>query len=675
MLNTANLRLLVAFTCLAASIAIAAPSRLSDDQMAARNRIARHGTLDENENQLRYSKTTDFGATWTLAQAGDLSTFAPTESSFPDFGAVVMANGELCYVITLATAATPGVYSLSGPAFTPVLVMAEGSNSFDRGYSSTPGHTDVSRAANGTLVCVIWGTNSSGESSLWASKSADNGATWATPWVLAAGAALGVDDAAEDGLFKMPDRCDNTWAWAQYQNTGAEGYDQYVVRFNHSTMAAGTVISLPEYSGHPYSYMFGGCKPIAYDAAANYLYLCFRNPDANGVSVYLSNDYGATFTSTANLILSTTRYPSMSVNPAAQYPWVVLGETVGSLQPGTPQCLFRAYDEGNYNGGAWTGLTQSFCTTLRDTNTTYYYALYIPHLWWWDANRGVMTSNTATNFLSGEVIETVRTTDGGATWVDFGTRVHYETDQINAGTMLVSELCGGENGVAYVALSGAPGVTDITPPTVTDMQLLTPATTLGPYVVKALYQDGNGIDTVTGPWVNWRPTVGGSDSYVTEDSVQYTVPGTLSGWYFFTIPDTATGGIQQGDSIFFYCDGYDVGGNYSNTETQIIIAGVEWLAVEEPMATQPTEFALHGNFPNPFNPETRIMFDLPANARIDLVVYNTLGQVVRVLANDKALGAGTHRVTFNANDLPSGIYLYRLSANGVSATRKMVLVK
>lgn len=88
----------------------------------------------------------------------------------------------------------------------------------------------------------------------------------------------------------------------------------------------------------------------------------------------------------------------------------------------------------------------------------------------------------------------------------------------------------------------------------------------------------------------------------------------------------------------------------------------------------PVEFALDQNYPNPFNPSTIISFDLPRASRVRLEVYNLLGQSVRVLA-DGRFGAGTHQVEFNADNLPSGIYFYRLSHDGESLTRKMILLK
>jgi hypothetical protein len=87
-----------------------------------------------------------------------------------------------------------------------------------------------------------------------------------------------------------------------------------------------------------------------------------------------------------------------------------------------------------------------------------------------------------------------------------------------------------------------------------------------------------------------------------------------------------------------------------------------------------TEYTLYQNYPNPFNPTTSIMFDLVESGTVTLTVYNPMGQQVALLVNG-SLNAGRHTVTFYASDLPSGMYLYHLEAQGFSATQKMLLMK
>jgi hypothetical protein len=88
----------------------------------------------------------------------------------------------------------------------------------------------------------------------------------------------------------------------------------------------------------------------------------------------------------------------------------------------------------------------------------------------------------------------------------------------------------------------------------------------------------------------------------------------------------------------------------------------------------PGQFALHDNYPNPFNPATIIEFDLPARAEVRLDVFNILGQKVVTLI-DQELPPGPHAVRFDGDGLASGVYLYRLKAGDLEATKKMVLLK
>ncbi|MCB9070487.1 MAG: T9SS type A sorting domain-containing protein [Calditrichae bacterium] len=80
------------------------------------------------------------------------------------------------------------------------------------------------------------------------------------------------------------------------------------------------------------------------------------------------------------------------------------------------------------------------------------------------------------------------------------------------------------------------------------------------------------------------------------------------------------------------------------------------------------------NYPNPFNPSTRIAFELPTAATVKLTVFNLAGQEVAKLVNEQR-NAGRHEITFEAGNLPSGIYFYRIQAGNYISTRKMMLVR
>ncbi|MBI1805760.1 MAG: T9SS type A sorting domain-containing protein [Ignavibacteria bacterium] len=96
----------------------------------------------------------------------------------------------------------------------------------------------------------------------------------------------------------------------------------------------------------------------------------------------------------------------------------------------------------------------------------------------------------------------------------------------------------------------------------------------------------------------------------------------------------------------------------------------------------PREFDLAQNYPNPFNPTTMLMFDLPLPSKVSLRVYNTLGQVVRSLVENKVYEAGRFEEPFDASALTSGVYFYEIVARSTEAShtsyqnvRKMVLLR
>uniref|UniRef100_A0A832G7L6 T9SS type A sorting domain-containing protein n=1 Tax=Ignavibacterium album TaxID=591197 RepID=A0A832G7L6_9BACT len=88
----------------------------------------------------------------------------------------------------------------------------------------------------------------------------------------------------------------------------------------------------------------------------------------------------------------------------------------------------------------------------------------------------------------------------------------------------------------------------------------------------------------------------------------------------------------------------------------------------------PAAYQLEQNYPNPFNPTTTIRYSLPKEGLVTLKVYNILGQEVVTLVQQEQT-AGTYEVKFAGSNLASGMYFYTLEANGVSLTRKMMLLK
>jgi hypothetical protein len=94
---------------------------------------------------------------------------------------------------------------------------------------------------------------------------------------------------------------------------------------------------------------------------------------------------------------------------------------------------------------------------------------------------------------------------------------------------------------------------------------------------------------------------------------------------------------------------------------------------ETPKIT-PSDFVLYQNYPNPFNPNTKIKFVIPKSSFVNLKIYNVLGKDVATLVNEER-PAENHEVEFNATDLPSGVYFYRIKAGLFIETKKMILMK
>ncbi|MFH1736144.1 MAG: T9SS type A sorting domain-containing protein, partial [bacterium] len=88
----------------------------------------------------------------------------------------------------------------------------------------------------------------------------------------------------------------------------------------------------------------------------------------------------------------------------------------------------------------------------------------------------------------------------------------------------------------------------------------------------------------------------------------------------------------------------------------------------------PLSFALHGAYPNPFNPTTTISFDLPQVSHVKLTIYDLQGRLITELVNG-VRDAGTHKTTWNASSVSSGLYFYRIEAGEFTAVEKMVLIK
>jgi protocatechuate 3,4-dioxygenase beta subunit len=155
--------------------------------------------------------------------------------------------------------------------------------------------------------------------------------------------------------------------------------------------------------------------------------------------------------------------------------------------------------------------------------------------------------------------------------------------------------------------------------------------------------------------------------FITPDSYVFSrkeIAGNVS-WAGDSNPDSLTGITDTIQIVSGFLHRWDIDAGMHASFTTAI--------VENQLST-PKDFSLSQNYPNPFNPTTVIQFTVPKQEHVTLIVYNLIGQQVTTLVNDE-ISAGTHKTTFNAGSLASGIYIYRLIGNSVNITKKMILMK
>jgi hypothetical protein len=97
-------------------------------------------------------------------------------------------------------------------------------------------------------------------------------------------------------------------------------------------------------------------------------------------------------------------------------------------------------------------------------------------------------------------------------------------------------------------------------------------------------------------------------------------------------------------------------------------------SVEQDLAAVPVEYFLSQNFPNPFNPKTKINFGVKESGQIKIIVFNSIGEEITILVNEEK-EPGVYEVEFNAASLSSGVYFYQIQTASFVQTNKMILIK
>ncbi|GAG77067.1 unnamed protein product, partial [marine sediment metagenome] len=136
--------------------------------------------------------------------------------------------------------------------------------------------------------------------------------------------------------------------------------------------------------------------------------------------------------------------------------------------------------------------------------------------------------------------------------------------------------------------------------------------------------------------------------------------------YIWTVPNNPTTNAKVRVS--------DVNNSEINDESDSLFTIDIFPSVEDDFNGIPDSYKLLQNFPNPFNPITKIYYGVPQSSYVELVVYDLLGnEIVKLISEEKE--AGYHSVNFDASSYNSGIYFYRFKAGGFVSTKKMLLLK
>jgi hypothetical protein len=156
-------------------------------------------------------------------------------------------------------------------------------------------------------------------------------------------------------------------------------------------------------------------------------------------------------------------------------------------------------------------------------------------------------------------------------------------------------------------------------------------------------------------------------------------PGGEENQFVATIPEPLDNNV-----IRFYFSAVDSSGTvavhpYNAPDSTFAFPETPIVAVEPIPGEWPQEFSLAQNFPNPFNPNTVIFYDLPVNSAVSLAIFNILGQKIRTLISQIPMAAGRHKVNWDGTDdfgkpVPAGVYFYTLKADYFTDVKKMVLV-
>jgi len=188
-----------------------------------------------------------------------------------------------------------------------------------------------------------------------------------------------------------------------------------------------------------------------------------------------------------------------------------------------------------------------------------------------------------------------------------------------------------------------------------------------PNVLAVFYNEGGRL----GETRDWLETVW--DNYYLGGSVIFDADGQNS-QDNYSQPNT---GLPFGKSYIIDQEGNVVSPYFGYNPTGAIHTIYELLentSIDYPAGEIPDKINFYRNYPNPFNAQTTIQYSLPVVSNVTIDIYDILGRKVETLI-DKKRQAGYHQAVWNARDISSGMYFYKIQAGEFSQTKKMVLLK
>jgi len=293
--------------------------------------------------------------------------------------------------------------------------------------------------------------------------------------------------------------------------------------------------------------------------------------------------------------------------------------------------------------------------------------------------RKVYFLNDNTGFMLGYAGEIFKTTNGGSNWSTFNSGITYGLSSIFFVNPVTGYACGGspapklfktiDSGNSWNQIYSTTGTT------FNDINFINPNTG---------FITGKNIMKTTDAGVTWNNKTPGSTSFYQKTFFSSNNTGYTFGSYGKVVKTTNMGEdwselIMPTDmffnDIYFLNDntGYLVGDQGMILKTTNG-GGNFFVGISDPIENIPSEFVLHQNFPNPFNPVTTIKFSIPEISFVKISIYDVLGKEVARLVNENR-NPGTHELNWDAAIFSSGVYFYELRAGEFTERKKMVLVK